>query len=143
MLLVIWIKENNRRSRRTLVLQKPEHENGAAQQLNAPYRSPTGLLYVNRSAAEEEWEGRGDGGTEDDLQTIIKDSLQAGRRRSSGGNVQPRVFSRSAHIAFQRKDAQASWVGRAHLDAGPFQRDYARFHASVCKRVSNHTRKRV
>lgn len=78
---------------------------------------------------------------EDDLQTIIQDSLQTRRRWGSGGNVQPRVFSRSAHVTFQRKDAKASWVGRAHLDAGPFQRDYARFHASVCKRVSNHTRK--
>lgn len=103
---------------------------------------PTGALPVcfTSTAAQQRKSGK-DGGTEDDLQTIIKDSLQAGRRRSSGGNVQPRVFSRSAHVAFQRKDAQASWVGRAHLDAGPFQRDYARFHASVCKRVSNHTRK--
>lgn len=80
MLLVIWIKENNRRSRRTLVLQKPEHENGAAQQLNATYRSPTGLLYVNRSAAEEEREEReGRGGTGGRRPSNHNQRLPAGR----------------------------------------------------------------
>lgn len=138
MLLVIRIKENNRRSRRTLVLQTPEHENGATQQLNATRANRSALRQPQRSRGRAGRTG-GTGGTEDHLQTRIKDSLQARRRWSSGGWW--RLFSRSAHIAFQRKDAKASWVGRAHLDAGPIQRDYAGFHASVCKRVSNHTRK--